>query len=142
MKQNFRPLCWDRAELQRGWDAAAGWGCWSSKQRRNAALSPEIWLFCSPGDLLCKTTAWSSELHYYPPAACSGAGLLPADCLEGTKIAAQIWEQGSISTSSGEVSPGKELIPHVPDGICSVPLHGIDTNSENLKQWNCVSWKP
>lgn len=45
------------------------------------------------------------------PAACSGAGLLPTDCLEGTKIAPQAWEQGGISTSSGEVSPGKELIP-------------------------------
>lgn len=74
--------------------------------------------------------------------ACSGAGLPPADCLEGTKIAPQAWEQGGTSTSSGEVSPGKELIPCVPDGIRSVPLHGIDTPAENLKQWSCVSWKP
>lgn len=109
MKQNSRPLCWDRAELQLlGGDAAAPSREGMQPSLHKSGFSAVLATCCA------KSTAWCSELHYCPPAAGSGAGLLPTDCLEGTKIAAQGWEQGSISTSSGEVSPGKGLISHVP----------------------------
>lgn len=51
-----------------GGDAAAPSGEGMQPSLHKSGFSAVLATCCA------KTTAWPSELHYYPPAACSGAG--------------------------------------------------------------------